>query len=391
MSNLQDDGWDLSDLKYIKLTERELENYRLEQGDILFNRTNSKELVGKCEVFREVGDWVFASYLIRVRTDEARLLPQFVSDFLGTAIGRLQIDRFSRQIIGMTTINAEEIRELQIPVPPVGQQKKLVAAMDKARAKRGKKLADTDALLAGMDAFLLDAVGLTPPPRPRGVFAVQMTHLRGALNVDRYRGLQLEKGLAFSTSVGSSSTIVDVRCTPRNEAPDDYWDWVRIDDLPNQPWQIEGVRTELGKNITGSFFEVQENDILIARLGPTILNAKFVLCPKTVRRTVASAEFLVLRPSVGYQPEAILWLLRTALYREIMYLRSRGATPSRFRLDASDLLSIPFPKIGSKIQTAITTEVRRCHREAHRLRAEANEGWEAAKLWFEEQLLGEVP
>ncbi len=160
MNNLQDDGWDLSELKYLELSDRELENYRLEPGDILFNRTNSKELVGKCEVFREAGAWVFASYLIRVRTNEARLLPQFVSDFLGTTIGRMQIDRVSRQIIGMTNINAEEIRELLIPVPPLRQQEKLIAAMDAARLARHKKLQEAEALLAGMEAFLLGVLGL---------------------------------------------------------------------------------------------------------------------------------------------------------------------------------------------------------------------------------------
>ena len=122
MNNLQDDGWDLSSLKYIELGEREFATYRLIPGDILFNRTNSKELVGKCSVFQESGDWVFASYLIRVRTDRGRLLPQFASDFLTADIGRLQIDRISRQIIGMTNINAEEIRELRIPLPAIYPQ-----------------------------------------------------------------------------------------------------------------------------------------------------------------------------------------------------------------------------------------------------------------------------
>lgn len=115
MTNLQEDGWEFDDLKYVDLSEREVENYRLKPGDILFNRTNSKELVGKCAVFREEGTWVFASYLIRVRTDTKRLIPDFVADFLSTSFGRLQIDRLSRQIIGMTNINADEIRDLRIP------------------------------------------------------------------------------------------------------------------------------------------------------------------------------------------------------------------------------------------------------------------------------------
>jgi len=75
MINLQANGWELSDLKHIELEGVVLDRYRLERGDLLFNRTNSKELVGKCEVFEQDGDWVFASYLIRVRMDKQKALP----------------------------------------------------------------------------------------------------------------------------------------------------------------------------------------------------------------------------------------------------------------------------------------------------------------------------
>ncbi len=150
MNNLQNDGWDLSDLKYIALSSGELETYRLKVGDILFNRTNSKELVGKCEVFREPGDWVFASYLIRVRLSNGGL-PQFISDFLSTSAGRLQIDRFSRQIIGMTNINAEELRQILIPLPQDSvKQEEFVSTMDRMRAARKRKLDEANALLAGI-------------------------------------------------------------------------------------------------------------------------------------------------------------------------------------------------------------------------------------------------
>lgn len=388
MVNLQNDGWDFSELKYIELPEREIETYRLKVGDILFNRTNSKELVGKCEVFRQTGDWVFASYLIRVRLASG-VSPQFVSDFLSTSAGRLQIDRFSRQIIGMTNINAEELRQIVLPLPrDECKQKELVAQMDSARAAREARVREADAAMAGLDDFLLNIVGLSLPPRPRKVFAIKTSALVDALNPDRYRGAQLEKHLRFKTTVGMVGSLLEARCAPSKENPEEQWDWIRIDDLPNQPWQVEHVRTELGKDIAGTFFEVQENDVLLARLGPTILNAKFVLCPKLNRRTVASSEFLAIRCADGWQPEAVLWLLRTALYREIMYARSRGATPSRFRLDGSDLLAIPFPQMNGSAQTGIAAEVRRRREESRRLRAHAEADWQAARRRFEEQLLG---
>jgi len=316
---------------------------------------------------------------------------QFVSDFLSTSAGRLQIDRFSRQIIGMTNINAEEIRQIVIPLPREDQkQKELVAEMDRARAARQAKLKQADCMLAGLDDFILRTLGLLRPPKPKTVFAIKTRDLVNSLNPDRYRGAQLEKSLPFKSTVGNVGTLLEARCAPAREGPEDQWDWIRIDDLPNHPWQVERVRTERGKNILGTFFEVKENDILLARLGPTILNAKFVVCPKLIRRTVASSEFLVLRCGEGWQPEAVLWLLRTALYREIMYARSRGATPSRFRLDGSDLVTIPFPEIDNTTQAHITAEVRRRREESRRLRIQAGEEWQGAKRRFEEQLLGVV-
>ena len=61
MNNLQANGWDLADLKHIELEDEVLDRYRLLKGDLLFNRTNSKELVGKCEAFDEEEDWVFGA------------------------------------------------------------------------------------------------------------------------------------------------------------------------------------------------------------------------------------------------------------------------------------------------------------------------------------------
>ena len=89
MNNLQADGWDFRDLKYMELSLKDATRYVLQPGDILFNRTNSKELVGKCEVFHESGAWVFASYLIRVRLNADLAVPEFVSLFCCSALPRL--------------------------------------------------------------------------------------------------------------------------------------------------------------------------------------------------------------------------------------------------------------------------------------------------------------
>jgi type I restriction enzyme S subunit len=388
MNNLQNDGWDLSDLKYIELSDSEADTYRLEKGDILFNRTNSKELVGKCEVFREQGHWVFASYLIRVRIDTAQAEPDFVSAFLNTSKGRVQIDRVSRQIIGMSNINAEELRDLQIPLPPLPVQQEMVTEMERARESRRRKLAKADALLSGLDAFLLDHLGLTSGTRlSKSVFAIRARQLDGPLNPERYRGLVLENGIK-GTTIDSVAKIIEDKVTPSVAGADAEWDWIRIDDLENQPLEVKTPRTTFGRDIEGSFFSVCENDVLVARLGPTILNRKFILCPKTCRQTVASGEFLVLRCHDGWNPLVVLWTLRTSLYRDLIYSKARGATPSRYRVNREDLVKLPFPTVSGDLQDQLADEILRRLNYTRRLRAEAAREWEAAKARFEARLLG---
>lgn len=154
MLNLQEGEWDLSAMKYIAMSDLERRPYLLKRGDILFNRTNSKELVGKCNVFDFEGEYVFASYLMRVRIkDELALRPGYVVAYLGSSLGRIQIDAVSRQIAGMTNINAEELRDLLIPLPPPHIQDQIcgrvmeirqMAAALRAQATRELGLAKKD-------------------------------------------------------------------------------------------------------------------------------------------------------------------------------------------------------------------------------------------------------
>lgn len=67
------------DLKYVSANVRDLPRLLLETGDILFNRTNSFELVGKTGTFRgSIGPFTFASYLIRLRTCPG-VLPEYTN------------------------------------------------------------------------------------------------------------------------------------------------------------------------------------------------------------------------------------------------------------------------------------------------------------------------
>jgi type I restriction enzyme S subunit len=134
MNNIVEGELALSDLKYIPMSESEKEKLLLKDGDILFNRTNSKELVGKCAVFHADGEFVFASYLIRVRANASKAIPDFLAHVITSRIGRQQIDALSRQIIGQANINSNELRSLQIPLPPLDVQREMIRHVEEGRA-----------------------------------------------------------------------------------------------------------------------------------------------------------------------------------------------------------------------------------------------------------------
>ena len=123
MGNITFDGHlDLSDLKYINIPESEIEKCIVKRGDVLFNRTNSKELVGKTCVFDLDEPMVIAGYIIRVRVNE-RVLPDYLSAVLNSQYGKKTLADMCKAIVGQANINAQELQNIAICIPPVELQR----------------------------------------------------------------------------------------------------------------------------------------------------------------------------------------------------------------------------------------------------------------------------
>jgi restriction endonuclease S subunit len=120
--------WD--NLKFIHLPEKEEDKYRLVKGDILFNRTNSAELVGKTAVFDGFRDAVFASYLIRLRVKEDVASPEYVAGFINSTYGRKFIEANMARAIGQVNINASTLKRMIIPLPPIEEQRSIATVLD---------------------------------------------------------------------------------------------------------------------------------------------------------------------------------------------------------------------------------------------------------------------
>jgi len=126
MGNIQDGKIDYTNLKYLPESHEEFPVLFLEDGDLLFNRTNSLELVGKTAVYRSERVPVsFASYLIAVRFAK-EFIPELASTFINSAYGRQWIKEVAVQQTGQANVNGSKLSALAVPLPPVTEQIELM-------------------------------------------------------------------------------------------------------------------------------------------------------------------------------------------------------------------------------------------------------------------------
>jgi type I restriction enzyme S subunit len=129
MGNIQDGQIDLQRLKYLPISHPDVSKLTLIDGDLLFNRTNSAELVGKSAVYRSaMGPATFASYLIRCQFAHG-IEPEWVSLCINSPEGRRYIRSVAAQQVGQANVNGAKLASFPIPLPPYGEQLRLLTEL----------------------------------------------------------------------------------------------------------------------------------------------------------------------------------------------------------------------------------------------------------------------
>jgi type I restriction enzyme S subunit len=131
MGNIRPDGsLDLTDLKYLPADHAEFPALLLQPDDLLFNRTNSAELVGKTGRYQGTPHpCSFASYLIRVRVLDG-VLPAIVAHTLNGLSGRRWIKKVANQTVGQANVNGSKLAAFAFPLAPAGEQEAIAEAVE---------------------------------------------------------------------------------------------------------------------------------------------------------------------------------------------------------------------------------------------------------------------
>ena len=124
MGNLQDGEIDYSDLVYSS-DEADIEKYYLLENDLLFNRTNSAEWVGKTSIYRGETPAIYAGYLIRIRTP---LCGEYLNAVMNSAYAKNYCIRVKTDAVNQSNINAQKLGMFLVPVAPIEEQHRIVTS-----------------------------------------------------------------------------------------------------------------------------------------------------------------------------------------------------------------------------------------------------------------------
>lgn len=143
MGNLQNGKIDWDDLVYTD-NEQEIKRYLLRQGDVLFNRTNTIDLVGKSAIYEGEQQAIFAGYLIRINALPGELDTRYLNYILNTESSRKHSAKVLSIAVGQANINGQKLKTYPIPLPPTLREQEAIA----------EALSDADAWIESLEQLI---------------------------------------------------------------------------------------------------------------------------------------------------------------------------------------------------------------------------------------------
>lgn len=376
-------------LHIAKKQPERLEKCRLLGDELIVVRSGVN--TGDCAVVPRELAGAYAAYDLIVQF-KPEVMPRFVSTFLDTPLGRVQLNLLKGRA-AQPHINAEELGSIELPLPSVEVQSALVTKFEGARASRKQKLAQADELLNGLDGWLLEQLGFAlPSTDERKIFAVRLGQAQERFDTQHHlpRFKQMLNTITHAQhySLGSLVSFSEELWSSKEaeERGKTVFCYIEISGVDRRTGNAYAEEVLLTKAPSRARMVVRRGDIIISLTRPHHGSIARIDAP--LDGCIASTGFAVVR---SYDAERInhdyLWaVLRTQLCLQQMLQRSSGGNYPAITKDELGKILVPVPSL--EIQEHIVDEVFRRQVGVQRLHIEAETDWEAAKQHFENQLLG---
>jgi type I restriction enzyme, S subunit len=137
VAHVQRNRIDTSDPRFFEVSDAELELWRLLPGDVLVIEGNgSEDQIGRAALFNgQIKDCVHQNHVIRVRPNSRLILPEYLNTYFNSPVGRDQMLERSRTTSGLFNLSVGRIKNIEIPLPPLPEQRRMVAYLDHLQSK----------------------------------------------------------------------------------------------------------------------------------------------------------------------------------------------------------------------------------------------------------------
>lgn len=364
--------------KHADISTDQVKKFKLKSNDVLFNRTNSQEFVGRTGIFKEFSDEdiVFASYLIRVRTNESKVLPEYLTAFLNTKYGVQDAKRRARISINQSNINAEELKRIKIPILSKVIQEQVRNIFNKSFDLLNK----SEALYHSAEQILLSELNLLNwKPKPQLSFMRNYSDTQSASRIDAeyfqpmYRQIvnelvKYKNGYAF---VGNTVKIKDGNFIPKDEVFYKYIELANISINGN----ITGFTEALGKELpTRARRKINTGDVIVSSIEGSL--SSIALITESLNNALCSTGFYVVN-SENINSETLLVFLKSNAGQ--LQLKKGCSGTILTAISKDEFAKLVIPKITDKIQEEIKTKIT----EMYNAKASSKQLLEVAKRGVE--------
>lgn len=307
---------------YADVNDSEYRDYRLSNGDILISHINSEKHLGKCAIYEcSRSDVIHGMNLLCLRPIKGMVFPRYLFHYLSSPeFGRL-IPSITKKSVNQASFTVTAFKGLEIPLPPLAEQKRIAAILDKADAIRRKRQQAIQLADEFLRSVFLDMFG--EYVTADGYAEADKAKIRDLVDYIDYRGktpTKSESGIPLITAKNVKKGFVDVE--PREYIPAENY----------EAWMTRGLP--------------QENDILFtteAPLGNVALLGKY-------EKVVVGQRLIALRSKGRVTHEFLMHLLLDPFVQGLIMNRSSGSTVKGIRTKELYEIELPIPDIDRQVE-----------------------------------------
>lgn len=341
--------------KHALISRKEMNLFKLNNRDVLFNRTNSYEWVGRTGIFYKTDfssdDFVFASYLVRFVPDEEIITPEYLTIFLNSKYGILDIKRRARQSINQTNVNPEEVKEIKIPILDKKIQTILTFLLNKIKdilLKARNYYHEAEKLLLQE----LDLENFVPDSNSINIKNFSESFLKsGRLDAEFYQPKyedienKIKNNRIMYTFI-NNEFLQNKKCIKKSL---DNYNYIEIGDINVTNGYYSYNLIEKRELPANAKIKANQNDLLVSKVRP--YRGAVSIINENISNLIVSNAFTVLKEKGNYKKEVLFILLRTNHYKQ--WLLKFNVGTSYPVIKDEDILNLPIPLFNGSIQEKV--------------------------------------